>query len=408
MNKNKLAIKNSKGEKLLAKIELPANQQASQFAIFAHCFTCSSDLSAVRNISRELTNFGFGVLRFDFTGLGRSEGDFEESNFSQNIKDIEAVNDYLKNNYLAPTLLIGHSLGGAAVLKAAKVIDNIKAVATIGAPATTTHVTHHFSEGIDQIKKEGEAEVKIGGRPFTVNKSFIEDLKSHNLKETLKNLKKPLLVLHSPQDKIVSIDNAAEIYKAAFHPKSFISLDGADHLLSNEKDSVYAAKTIATWAHRYLDIDKTNKERNLNPKDSQMVAHINKENKFTTKISNGNHTIIADEPKNVGGNNFGFSPYEMLNAALGACTAMTIKMYADRKKWALDDVFVYLSHSKEHHDDMSECFDKDTKIDVLSKKIKFNGELSQEQIDKMLKIAEKCPVNKTLKQGLKIKLNKNN
>lgn len=401
MSNNNFEIINSFGEKLHAKLELPANQKASQYAIFAHCFTCSSDLSAVRNISRELTNFGFGVLRFDFTGLGKSEGAFEETSFSHNIEDLETVNQFLKNNYEAPTLLIGHSLGGAAVLKASKKIKNIKAVVTIGAPAETKHVTNLFKNGLDEIKKEGKAKVNIGGRPFTISRNFIEDLDSHNIKETLRNLRKPLLILHSPQDKIVSIDNAAKIYQFAYHPKSFISLDGADHLLSNQKDSIYAAKTIATWSHRYLEIEKTNQNRELSLENSQIIAHLNKENKFTTKISNGNHTITADEPKNVGGNDFGFSPYELINAALGACTAMTIKMYADRKKWNLTDVYVYLSHSKEHNKDMNKCIEKDAKIDVIHKKIEFEGNLSENQIERMVEIAEKCPVNKTLKQGIK-------
>lgn len=254
--KQEISILNSNGETLNGMLDLPANKKAKQYAIFAHCFTCSSQLSIVRNISNELTLHGFGVLRFDFTGLGHSEGDFADTNFSHNLEDLLAVNTYLTTHYEAPTLLIGHSLGGAAVLMAAQQITNIKAVATIGAPVNALHVTRLFENKKEDIMQTGEATLSIGGRPFKIKKQFLEDLDNHNAKDVIPELKIPLLILHSPQDKIVGIANAAKIYQLAHHPKSFISLDGADHLLSKKEDSVYAARCIATWADRYLNISK--------------------------------------------------------------------------------------------------------------------------------------------------------
>ncbi|MFB0948076.1 MAG: putative OsmC-like protein/esterase/lipase [Spirosomataceae bacterium] len=381
-------------KKLSASLELPADKKAEHFAIFAHCFTCNSDFAAVRNISRALTTQGFGVVRFDFTGLGNSEGDFADTNFSANVADIKAVHQFITDNYQSPDLLIGHSLGGAAALIAAAEIPGIKAVATVGAPADIQHVQHLFSAGIDEILEKGEASVNIGGRPFRIQKQFIEDLKKRELTDILRKMRKPLLILHSPQDNIVGIDNAAKIYSAAFHPKSFISLDGADHLLSKKADSEYAGNIIGSWVKRYFSKKQT---KDNETKGEQVVAHLDFSDNFTTQIQTKKHSIIADEPSSVGGDDYGPSPYELLNAGLGACTAMTLKMYAERKKWNLKEVYVYLSHEKKHAEDCQTSGDgKNAKIDHISKKIELIGDLTDEQRQKLKEISSRCPVHRTL------------
>jgi putative redox protein len=395
--KQRIEIPNSNGEILHATLELPANKQVAQYAIFAHCFTCSSQLSIVRTISGELTQYGFGVLRFDFTGLGGSEGDFADTNFSHNVSDLLAVNAYMVAHYAAPTLLIGHSLGGAAVLMAAADMPHVRALVTIGAPAHAQHVSHLLGDAVAEIHQTGEAEVAIGGRPFKVKKHFIDDLEQHDISDLLPALRVPLLILHSPQDRIVGIENAAEIYRLAHHPKSFISLDGADHLLTNKADSLYVARTIATWAQRYLMFDTdTADTAPLQPDNAQVVAHLDMDNGFKTHISNGRHAIIADEPVEDGGEDAGFGPYELLQAALGACTNMTLRLYAERKKWPLEEVYTHLAFAREPQVDGG-------KQDVITKKIELVGDLTAEQRERLLEIADKCPVNKTLQQAMEIR-----
>ena len=394
MKSNKLKIPNSKNQQLNAFLELPANQKPNYYAIFAHCFTCSSSLSAVRNISRTLTNYGFGVVRFDFTGLGRSEGEFAESHFSANVEDLIAVSNYMEANYEAPSLLVGHSLGGAAVIAAAAQLKTVKAVATVGAPATVSHVKHLFSHGIEQVKDKGEVEVNIGGRPFKINTDFVENFDKTDLPSIVKKLRKPILILHSPTDTVVGIKNAEQIYHSAHHPKSFVTLDNADHLLSNSEDSIYAGDVIGTWVKRYFP-KKENKM--LETKGEQLVGHLNLiEDNFTTHIQTKNHTIIADEPTSFGGDDFGPSPYEYLNAGLAACTVMTLKLYAERKKWDLQEVFVYISHSRKHSDDLEIEIEKPTYLDHISKKLKFVGNLDEKQKERLKQIASKCPVHKTI------------
>jgi len=330
MKSTKLNIKNNKGHQLQAYLELPANQNPNYYAIFAHCFTCNSTFNAVKNISRALTAHGFGVVRFDFTGLGKSEGEFSESFFSANVDDLIAVSDYLESNYKAPSLLVGHSLGGAAVIVAASKLEHIAAVATIGAPATVSHVTHLFSHGIDEIEEKGEVEINIGGRPFKINQEFVNDFSKTNLPEITKNLRKPLLIMHAPFDNIVGIENAEKLYRNAHHPKSFVSLDQADHLLSSSKDSNYVGNMIGAWVQHYFE---PRDNEMIDPKGEQLVAHLNhKENNFTTTIQTKKHHLIADEPSSVGGDDFGPSPYDFLSAGLAACTVMTLKLYAERKK----------------------------------------------------------------------------
>jgi uncharacterized OsmC-like protein/pimeloyl-ACP methyl ester carboxylesterase len=394
MQSTKLNIQNKKGHVLQAYLELPADQKPHYYAIFAHCFTCSSTLSAVKNISRALTSHGFGVVRFDFTGLGRSEGEFAESYFSANVDDLLAVDTYLKQHYNAPSLLVGHSLGGAAVIAAASILENIKAVATIGAPASVNHVTHLFSHGIDEVKEKGEVEVNIGGRPFKINEEFVADFSKTDLASITKNLRKPLLIMHAPFDKIVGIENAEKLYHNAYHPKSFVSLDDADHLLSNSKDSVYVGNMIGTWVQRYFD-QKDNTM--LDTKGEQLVAHLNLlEDNFTTTIQTRKHDFVADEPESVGGDDFGPSPYDFLSAGLAACTVMTLKLYAQRKKWDLQEVFVYITYSKKHSDDLMQDDDKSSKIDHLQKRLKLVGNLNEKQKARLKEIASKCPVHKTL------------
>ena len=394
MKSTKLNIQNNKGLSLQAYLELPANQKPNQYAIFAHCFTCTSSLSAVKNISRALTNYGFGVVRFDFTGLGKSEGEFSESHFSANVGDLIAVSDYMKSNYNAPSLLVGHSLGGAAVISAASQLENVKAVATIGAPATVSHVKHLFSHDIDEIRSRGEVEVNIGGRPFKINPEFVADFDKTDLPSIVKNLRKPLLILHSPTDTIVGIKNAEQLYHQAHHPKSFVTLDNADHLLTNPNDSNYAGNVIGTWVQRYFEPQENTM---LETQGEQLVGHLNLiEDNFTTSIQTKNHGMIADEPASIGGDDFGPSPYEYLNAGLAACTVMTLKMYAQRKQWDLQEVFVYISHSKKHSDELELDLEQPGYLDHISKKLKFVGNLDISQKQRLKEIASRCPVHKTI------------
>ncbi len=398
MKSNRIKIQNRDGIKLSATLDLPANQKPKHFAIFAHCFTCTSNYGAIKNISRALTLKGFGVLRFDFTGLGRSEGAFADSHFSSNICDLEDVYQYLKKHYQAPNLIVGHSLGGAAAIVAASRIDGIKAVATIGAPADIEHTTQHFASQIKEIQAEGEIEVSIGGRPFKINRKFVEAFSKTDLPTIVKTLRKPILVMHAPFDKIVGIENAQNIFHNAFHPKSFVSLDNADHLLSKKEDSRYVGEVIGTWVHRYLCNEDDTKIDTLG---EQVAGHLDlEEDNFATTIQMKNHALIADEPVSVGGDDYGPSPYELLNAGLAACTVMTLKMYAQRKKWDLQEVYVYLSHSKKHMQDASES--KTIFLDHIDKKLKFIGNLTPEQRARLLVIAGKCPVHKTLQSEVQI------
>lgn len=392
MSLKKVSFLNREGQQLSGRLELPAEQQAHNFVIFAHCFTCNKNLSAVKNISRALTSNGFGVLRFDFTGLGESDGDFADTNFSGNVEDLISASKYLEENYLAPTLIIGHSLGGAASIFAASQLDSIKAVATVGAPSNPKHVQHLLSSSLDEIKSNGLAVVNLSGRDFTIKKQFVDDLETKSLPEVAKNLKKALLVMHSPQDTTVGVKNAEEIYVSAHHPKSFVSLDGADHLLTNKKDSAYVGDVISGWAKRYIDIP----EQEILKSKHQVVASLNADDGFTTQMKVGSHYIIADEPISFGGNDFGPSPYEFVSAGLSACTAMTIQMYAKRKGWDIKNVQVHTSYGKTHALDCEACDESSSKIDTFNREIKFEGDLDDKQTQRLLQIADKCPVHKTL------------
>ncbi len=397
MKTKRVTFQNKTGYTLSARLELPVDRHPKACAIFAHCFTCSKNLNAVTNISRALTKNGIAVLRFDFTGLGESEGDFADTSFSTNIDDLISAADYIGGNYESPSILIGHSLGGAAVLVAASRLESVKAVATIGAPYNPAHVKHLFASDIDKIEADGEAKVNLAGRPFTIKKQFLDDVDKANSKDNIRSLGKALLVLHSPQDETVSIDNATSIYKAAKHPRSFVSLDGADHLLTNKKDSVYVGEVISSWASRYVEVAE---EDDL--KTSQQVVVETTQDGYTTQINAGGHRLTADEPESVGGNNFGPTPYGYLLSALGACTSMTLRMYADRKKWVLKEVRVHLSHEKIYKQDCEECDTRDSKIDTIERQIELVGNLDEEQKQRLLEIADRCPVHKTLHTKMKI------
>lgn len=400
MNFKKITFKNKEGEDLAAYIDLPPNGKPKALAVFAHCFTCNKNLKAVSNISRALTVEGIGVMRFDFTGLGESEGDFSDTNFSSNVDDLIAAAGYLEEHYKAPSLLIGHSLGGAAVLIAARSIPSLKGVVTVAAPADPAHIKNHFESKLEEIEKEGVAQVNLAGRPFKIKKQFIEDLDANNVESHVRNLKKPLLVLHSPSDNIVGIDNAARIYQAALHPKSFLALPDADHLLMKNIDSQYVGKTIATWSRRYLYLEEAESKPTLKT-EKQVVARIGEE-KFTTEIQSGKHALIADEPEAYGGNDYGPNPYDYLATSLASCTAMTIKMYTNQKKWPLEEVYVHVQHKKEHAEDCEDNESKTNKIDVLEREIELVGDLDDQQRQRALEIADKCPVHKTLSADIKI------
>jgi putative redox protein len=392
----RIKFPNQQGQELAARFDLPINQRPRACAIFAHCFTCSKDLSAVKNISLALTQEGIAVFRFDFTGLGQSEGEFADTNFSSNVDDLLAAAAYLSQEYDAPQLLVGHSLGGAAVLLAGLKIDSVKAVATIGAPADPIHVTHLVEGGKEEIKEKGKAMINIGGRPFCIKQQFLDDLQQV-ASGHIGKLKKALLVLHSPQDQIVGIQNAERIYKAAMHPKSYVSLDGVDHLVSDPQDAKYVGQIIASWGMRYLDL----KEEDVLNTEKQVVVRTDDDG-YLTEIKAGPHSFLADEPESVGGTNLGPTPYGYLSAALGACTSMTLRMYADRKKWDLKEVRVHVSHSKDYYEDSEAVEDKKSKIDIFDREIELEGDLDDAQRKRLLEIADRCPVHRTLHSDVKV------
>jgi len=402
MQLKKLEFKNKDGRSLSARLDLPVDGNPAAFALFAHCFTCSKNTKAIAHISRALTREGIAVLRFDFTGLGESEGDFADTNFSSNVDDLIMAADFLKSEYQAPKILIGHSLGGAAVIQAAGRIPSSKAVATIAAPADPRHLTHALGSAIQTIKSQGEAEVSLAGRTFTLKKQFLDDLQFVNMKETLKNLNRALLVLHSPIDKTVAIENAAQIFQAARHPKSFISLDTADHLLSNPQDSLYAGSVIAAWALKYIGAARQQDELKHRPADKQVITRIGKSGLVTDIVADG-HSLVADEPISSGGSDLGPTPYDYLMAGLGACTAMTLRLYADRKDWPLDSVTVRLNHQKIHAADCQTCETKEGRLDQIERQIELAGALDDQQQNRLLQIANRCPVHRTLKSEIVIK-----
>jgi uncharacterized OsmC-like protein/fermentation-respiration switch protein FrsA (DUF1100 family) len=389
---------NAGGEQLSALLDKPAGQPVA-FALFAHCFTCGKDVLAAKRIAEGLTARGIAVLRFDFTGLGASEGEFANTTFSSNVADLVAAANHMRKMYRAPAILIGHSLGGAAVLAAASQVPEARAVATIAAPADPAHVTGLFKQHVADINAKGEVEVALAGRPFRIRKEFLEDVAEQKLTACLAGLRKALLVLHSPTDDLVGIENASAIFAAAKHPKSFVSLGNADHLLSKRRDAVYVAEIIAAWSERYLDMVP---EPDVMPLDGVLVEET-RNGKFEQSIVAGPHRYLADEPTSVGGNGSGPSPYEYLLASLGACTSMTIRLYADLKKLPLDRVSVRLKHDKIHAVDCENCETREGKIDRIDREVRLEGDLDAEQRAKLMEIADKCPVHRTLHSEIDVR-----
>lgn len=383
------------GSMLSARLDLPSGPHMTT-ALFAHCFTCGKDIPAARRIAARLAAMGIAVIRFDFTGLGHSEGEFENTSFSSNVDDLIAAATWAATQGMPPSMLIGHSLGGAAVIKAAGMLDGIKAVATIGAPFDPAHVTHHFADALPEIAENGSALVSLGGRPFTIGQAFINDTGNDVLNHALSDLKAALLVLHAPRDAVVSVDSAAEIFMAAKHPKSFVSLDNADHLISRAEDAEYVADVIATWSDRYIERRQPAPPIGT-PEGVVRVSEADKDG-YLQDITTGSHVhLLADEPLAYGGKNLGMSPYGFLSASLGACTSMTIRMYARRKEWPLEHVRVDVSHDKVHAQDATLATQE--KIDNFTRHITLTGpNLTADQRDRLLEIADRCPVHRTLER----------
>jgi putative redox protein len=400
----RITFPGSQGADLAARLDLPAGP-ARAFAVFAHCFTCSKDLRAASRIATALTEAGYGVLRFDFTGLGQSEGEFANTNFSSNSEDLIAAAEWLGTHHRAPQLLVGHSLGGSAVLAMAAEVPSVRAVVTIGAPADPAHVTGVFEDSIGEIEQEGAADVQIAGRPFTIRRQFLDDLRAHVVTERVGTMGKALLVLHSPIDEVVAVDNAGRIFDAARHPRSFVALDGADHLLTRPADAAYAASMISAFANRYVDDERVSREP-PRPSAPVVVAETTT-GRFLNHVVVGRHRLLADEPESVGGYDAGPSPYDFLGAALGSCTSMTLRIYADRKKLPLGRVLVEVSHAKVHADDLADDLaeleesehlrDRTGMIDHFERVLILEGDdLSPEDVDRLVAIADKCPVHRTM------------
>jgi len=389
------------GHTLAGRLDTPDGVPRA-WALFAHCFTCSKDTKAATFIARALADAGFGVLRFDFTGLGGSGGDFSNTHFSSNVDDLVAAADWLRKHHGLPALLVGHSLGGTAVLAAAERIDDALAVATVGAPFDPAHVTHQFGTDLAVIERDGQARVKLAGREFTIRRSFIDDVSGQPQAARIRALRRPLLVLHAPGDNVVKIDNARHLFEAALHPKSFVSLDGADHLLTRAADARYAANVIAAWAARYLpEASEPARSKEVLEHGTVRVSERGT-GAFAVSMQAGRHTLIGDEPTSVGGDDAGPSPYELLLAALGACTVMTLRMVARQKQWPLENVHVTLTHGKTHAADCTDCETKEGKVDRIERVIELVGPLDQGQRARLMEIADRCPVHRTLHSEVKI------
>ncbi|MDP2294137.1 MAG: bifunctional alpha/beta hydrolase/OsmC family protein [Pseudolabrys sp.] len=404
MRSERFEFPNARGDRLAALLDLPLGEPAA-YALFAHCFTCGKDNLAAKRIAERLAACGIAVLRFDFTGLGDSEGEFANTHFSSNVDDLVAAADHLRKTRGAPSLLIGHSLGGCAVLAAAHRIADARAVVTIAAPGDPSHVVGLFDQHVGAIREHGEVEVALAGRPFRIRRKFLNDVAERKLTECLASLNKALLVLHSPIDDLVGIDNASRIFTAARHPKSFVSLDGADHLLSKRSDAVYAANVIAAWVERYLERGDTGVEAKDHAEELEGAVLVREtgDGKFQQEIISGPHRFLADEPVKMGGRDSGPDPYALVLAGLGACTAMTLRLYADGKTLPLERVTVRLTHSKIHAEDCATCDTREGMVDRIDRTITLEGALDATQRQRLMEIADKCPVHRTLKSEIDIR-----
>jgi len=392
---SKIRFRNRSGLELAGDLELPAGGIWRATALFAHCFTCTRNLKAARNITRSLAGAGFAVLRFDFTGLGESEGDFADTDFSSNLDDLEDAAAWMAEKLDAPQLLVGHSLGGAAVLAVAERLESVRAVATLGAPARVEHILKHFGDDLETIEREGSAEVRLAGRPFRIRRDFVEDARSHSIEDRLRRLRRALLVMHSPFDDTVGIDDAQQIFTAALHPKSFVSLDHADHLLSDEADSRYAGQVISTWASRFLELGS--------PEPIDHVEVLGRtDDRFLCRVQAGRHALVADEPEANGGRDLGPDPYDYLASALGSCTVMTLNMYARRKGLPVERVRCEVSHDRIHAKDCEACEKDQGQVDRFTRMIQIEGDLDEDQRTRMLEIADRCPVHRTLENEIRI------
>jgi uncharacterized OsmC-like protein/fermentation-respiration switch protein FrsA (DUF1100 family) len=391
----------SEGQQLAAALDTP-DGEITAYALFAHCFTCGKDVLGAKRIAVALAAKGIAVLRFDFTGLGSSEGDFANSTFSSNVADLVRAANHLRETRQAPTLLIGHSLGGAAILAAASQIPEAKAVVTIAAPSDPAHVTHLFKDHIDDIREHGEVEVSLAGRPFRIKREFLDDVAEHGLMEHITKLHKALLIMHSPTDDTVGIDNATRIFVAARHPKSFVSLADADHLLSGKRDATYAADVIAAWAERYIEPEIIEPAVEVPVAPRNVVVRETRNSKFQQTVTVGPHRMLADEPVAAGGQDSGPGPYDFVLAGLGACTSMTMRLYADRKALPLERVTVTLKHSKIHAEDCAECETREGMLDEIDRTISMEGALDADQRKRLMEIADKCPVHRTLTSEIRI------
>ena len=395
----KLTFQGAQGDELAARLDLPAGKPRA-YALFAHCFTCSKDIFAAARIAGELAERGFGVLRFDFTGLGMSGGDFANTNFSSNVEDLVQAAAYVREHHGPVDVLIGHSLGGAAVLAAAGALPEVKAVATIGAPADAEHVVQNFGAKLDEIERDGVAQVSLAGRDFTIKRQFVDDLKAQTVRQRIAAMKKPLLVFHAPRDQTVGIENAGAIFEAAKHPKSFISLDDADHLLTRREDAVYVAEVLSAWASRFVASETSSLPLDYPGAAGVVSVGETGNGKFQQDVVSGPHRLIADEPESYGGDDSGPSPYDFLAIALGACTSMTMRMYADHKKLPLDYVAVHVTHGKVHAEDCADCGEgREGRIDRFERELVIEGALDEAQRQRLVEIADRCPVHKTLEKS---------
>ncbi len=397
MRSKRFRFPGSQGVELSARLDKP-DQAPRAYALFAHCFTCTKDIFAASRIAEGLSRRGIAVLRFDFTGLGSSAGEFANTNFSSNVDDLVAAADHMRDTLAPPALLIGHSLGGAAVVAAAHRMPEARAVATIGAPHDPAHVIAHFADRLAEITERGAAEVHLVGRPFTIKKQFIDDIRAASLDQHLAGLRRSLLVMHSPIDQVVGIENAQRLFQAAKHPKSYLSLDRADHLLSRRADADYVAGVLAAWADNSLDPPpEPAAAAPAAADDAQVVVEETLTGRFQQSVRIGRHHLTADEPVAVGGDDAGPGPYDLLLAGLGACTAMTVRMYAQHKGWPLERVRVALTHEKIHAKDCAECETREGRIDRIQRTVTLDGEaLTAEQRARLVEIADKCPVHRTL------------